>query len=132
MRGGKRVGAGRKAVRIDLSELEKLCALGCTNEELAGWFNVSAKTIENRRKQPKFAAAMERGRIKGRISVRREQLRLLESGNAAMAIWLGKQLLNQRDVRPVELSGPNGQKAQISLEVLDAILGQDSTSTEPD
>jgi hypothetical protein len=38
MPGGKRIGAGRKAVKIDLGELEKLCSLQCTDEELAAWF----------------------------------------------------------------------------------------------
>jgi hypothetical protein len=71
--------------------LEKLCSLLCTDEELAAWFGVSARTIENRRKQPKFAEVMSRGKAKGRISVRRAQMKLLESGNATMGVWLGKQ-----------------------------------------
>jgi len=64
--GGKRAGAGRKAVRIDLVELEKLSAMQCTDEEVAAFLNVTVRTIERRREQqPAFAAAMERGRAKG-------------------------------------------------------------------
>ena len=44
-----------------------------------------------------WAGAIERGRHKGRLSVRREQFKLLQAGNATMGIWLGKQLLGQRD-----------------------------------
>jgi hypothetical protein len=44
-----------------------------------------------------FREAMERGRAKGRISMRRAQLRMLENGNATMGIWLGKQYLGQSD-----------------------------------
>ena len=80
IRGGKRANAGRKSVQIDMGELEKLCALQCTHAELAAWFNVSSRTIEARRKQPQFFEAMERGKAKGRISVRRAQMRLLEAG----------------------------------------------------
>ena len=40
---------------------------------------------------------MERGKAKGRISVRRMQMKMLEAGNATMGIWLGKQLLGQTD-----------------------------------
>ena len=40
---------------------------------------------------------MARGKAKGRISVRRMQMKLLENGNATMGAWLGKQLLGQRD-----------------------------------
>jgi hypothetical protein len=122
MPGGKRPGAGRKRVNIDLVELEKLCSLQCTDEEVAAWFGVSTRTIESRRKQPQFAAVMNRGRAKGRISVRRAQMKLLESGNGTMGVWLGKQLLGQRDVTPIELSGPNGEPVQFSLETLDAAI----------
>ena len=65
---------------------------------------------------------MARGKAKGRLSVRRAQMKLLESGNVVMAIWLGKQLLGQRDTRPIELSGPTGNPLQISLEAFDAIV----------
>jgi hypothetical protein len=129
VRGGARKGAGRKPVKIDLMELEKLCALHATDKDLSDLLGVSVRTIENRRKQPKFAAAMARGKARGRISVRRAQMKLLEAGNAAIAIWLGKILLGQREVRPIELSGPNGQPAKISLEVIDDILRQISEST---
>src|SRR5215469_6397616 len=69
--GGKRSGSGRKPVKIDLDELEKLCALQCTDQELACFFGVDVRTIERRKKKPAFAAAIERGRAKGKLSVRR-------------------------------------------------------------
>jgi hypothetical protein len=120
--GGSRSGAGRKPIEMDLAELEKLCALQCTDEELAAWFGVSVRTIANRRKDPEIAKVMKRGRAKGRISVRRAQMKLLEAGNGTMGVWLGKQLLGQRDVFPMEVSGPNGQPLQVSLEALDAVI----------
>jgi hypothetical protein len=80
-----------------MAELEKLSQLQCTDEEIAAWFNVSTRTIERRRLEPEFAEVMTRGRAKGRISVRRMQMKLLEEGNATMGVWLGKQLLGQAD-----------------------------------
>ena len=71
---------------------------------------------------------MTRGRAKGRISVRRAQMKLLEAGNATMGVWLGKQLLGQRDVTPIELTGAQGNPLEISLEVIDAILTQKKKS----
>jgi hypothetical protein len=115
MRGGKREGAGRKTARIDLVELEKLCALQCTDAELAAWFNVSTRTIESRRKQPQFLEVMERGKAKGRISIRRAQIRLLEAGNATMGVWLGKQLLGQRDIVTNEHTGSSGGPIQFAV-----------------
>lgn len=67
MSGGHRRGAGRKPVQIDLVELEKLCALQCTDEEIAHFMGVVTRTIESRRKQPEFAEVMKRGRAKGRM-----------------------------------------------------------------
>jgi hypothetical protein len=87
---------------IDLEELEKLSALQCTDEEIASWFRVSTRTIERRRQDPKFAEAMERGKARGRMSIRRAQMRMLEDGNATMAIWLGKQYLGQQDRFPAD------------------------------
>jgi hypothetical protein len=124
MGGGIRSGAGRKPAEIDLIELEKLCSLNCTDQEIAWWFGVSVRTIESRRKQRQFAELMERGKVKGRVSVRRAQMKLVERGNAAMAIWLGKQLLGQRDVTPIELTGHNGQPVQFSVEAIDAIVAR--------
>ena len=122
MRGGKRNGAGRRPVQIDLIELEKLCSIQCTDEDLAGFFGVTTRTIQNKRKQPEFAAAMERGKAKGRVSVRRAQFKLLEKGDSGMAKWLGKQHLGQRDITPIELTGAKGKPVELSLEVLDAIV----------
>ena len=82
---------------IDLAELEKLCGLQCTDEEIGAWFNVTTRTIERRRKVKKFADVMNRGKAKGRISVRRQQMKLLEAGNATMGVWLGKNILGQVD-----------------------------------
>jgi len=95
--------------------LEKLCSLRCTDAEIAAWFQVSSRTIENRRKQARSAEAMERGRAKGRISVRRHQMKLLEAGNVTMAVWLGKQLLGQRDVITAEHVGRGGGAIQVSI-----------------
>jgi hypothetical protein len=110
MSGGSRAGSGRKASQIDLIELEKLCMLQCGDEEIAAWFKVSVRTLQNRRKQPKFAEVMRRGKAKGCISVRRAQMRLLEAGNGTMAVWLGKILLGQRDT--MQITGANGGPIQ--------------------
>src|SRR6185295_13920940 len=85
------------AASIDLGELEKLAAMQCTDEEIAGWFGVSTRTIERRRKSRVFAETIERGKAKGRISLRRSQLKILDDGSAIMGIFLGKNYLGQGD-----------------------------------
>jgi len=97
MSGGTREGAGRKAVEIDPVQLEKLCVMQASDEDLAGYFNVSVRTIQNRRKQPGTAEVMRRGNARGRINIRGAQMRMLEKGNPSMGIWLGKCQLGQRE-----------------------------------
>ena len=72
--------------KIDLVELERLSAMQCTDEEIGAWFGVTTRTIERRRKNARFAEVMERGKAKGRISVRRMQMKLLEPDPAEQAV----------------------------------------------
>ena len=120
-RGVYQVARRGTVAKIDLPELEKLCALQCTDREIAGWFGVSTRTVERKRKVRKFADVMERGKAKGRISVRRMQMRLLEKGNATMGIWLGKQLLAQKDqveTKHTGISEPVGAQPKLNLSAL--------------
>jgi hypothetical protein len=115
--GGKRGGAGRKTIHIDLDELEKLCRLQCTDEELAAHFGISVRTIERRKKQPAFRERMERGFATGCISVRRMLFGQAAKGNTAASIFLAKNLLGYRDVQRNEHSGPDGSPIPINAGV---------------
>src|SRR5712691_8872323 len=104
----------RPEAKIDLVELEKLCTMQCTDEEVAAFFGVSTRTIVRRRKKKQFSEIMDRGKAKGRISVRRALFRLAAAGNIAAAIFLSKNLLGYRDVVNNELSGLGGGPIQIA------------------
>lgn len=102
---------GRPKKEIDVKEFEKLCALQCTLEEIAGWFDCCEDTIENWCKSTykrNFSEVYAQKRGKGKISLRRAQFRLAET-NASMAIWLGKQYLGQTD-----------EKKEVAVEVQDS------------
>lgn len=78
---------------------EKLCGMQCTKEEICGYFDVTDKTLEawcKRTYGAGFSEVFRQKRAKGKISLRRNQLRLSER-NANMAIWLGKQWLGQTE-----------------------------------
>lgn len=90
---------GRPKKEIDKTNFEKLCGLQCTLEEIAGFFDCSADTIERWCKgeyKTTFAEAYKRYSAPGKASLRRIQFKLAER-NAAMAIFLGKNYLGQRD-----------------------------------
>jgi hypothetical protein len=108
MKGGKRPKAGRKPITIDLVELEKLSSVQCTDAELAAILQVSVRTIERRKKDPAFAETIDRGRARGRVSVRRMLFAQGAKGNVAAAIFLAKNLLGYKDYFSSEHSGPDG------------------------
>jgi len=104
----------RPKVKIDLAELEKLCGMQCTDEEIAAFFGISTRTIVRRRGVQKFNEIMENARAKGRVSVRRNLFRLANAGNIAAAIFLAKNLLGYRDVVNNEHTGLAGGPIQIA------------------
>ena len=104
----------RPEAKIDLVELEKLCIMQCTDDEIAAFFGVSMRTIVRRRQVAKFRDVMDRAKAKGRVSVRRNLFRLANAGNIAAAIFLAKNLLGYRDVVNTEHSGPDGSPILIA------------------
>ena len=106
----------RPEAKIDLAELEKLCGMQCTDEEIPAFFGVSTRTIERRRQVKKFSEVMEQARAKGRVSVRRSLFRLAAAGNIAAAIFLAKNIRGYCDVVANEHSGPGGKAFPISTD----------------
>lgn len=90
---------GRPRKEIDKEEFEKLLALHCTLSECCAFFDCDDKTLNKWCREQYGSTYSEVFRIKsglGKISLRRAQFRLAER-NAAMAIFLGKNLLGQSD-----------------------------------
>jgi AraC-like DNA-binding protein len=111
---------GRPRKEIDVDNFKKLCGMMCTLSEIAGFFDCSEDTIERwckRELGDTFAETFKRYSANGKITLRRNQFKLSEK-NAAMAIFLGKQYLNQRD--QVEVEGDDDQVKQF----LEAIRGK--------
>lgn len=114
--------------RIDLpteftiENFETLCRLQCTQEELAAVLGVSLATLKNRLKDdPEIAAAYDRGRHTGRISLRRRQVQIARidgPAGAMMSKWLGQNWLNQRD--KVEHTGEGGGPLNFVISKQDA------------
>lgn len=80
----------------------------CTESEIASFFGISLRTFERRKSQPAVAEAMERGKARGRLSLRRSLWALAQKGNPAANIFLAKNLLGYKDYFSNEHSGPGG------------------------
>lgn len=76
--------------------VEKLSALMCTDEEIAGIMDTSVDTLTNKNNKPTFTEYKLKGQAKGKVSLRRYQFKLAEK-SAPMAIFLGKNYLGQKD-----------------------------------
>lgn len=97
---------GRPVKDFSKKEFEKLCAMQCTEQEICDWFSTTDKTLSNWCKRTYgqgFSEVYKQKRSIGKISLRRTQFHLAEK-SAAMAIWLGKQYLGQKDEVAVESS----------------------------
>ena len=114
----------RPKIEINQEQFEKLCAIQCTETEIANWFKCSVDTIERWCKETyadedgkpmSFAEVFKVYSVDGKISLRRFQFRQAEK-SYAMAIWLGKQWLGQRD--SIDMSVDTNDKAK-EVEALD-------------
>ena len=85
---------GRPKFKIDYVTVEKLAHIQCTQEEISAFLNVSVRTLQ---RDEEFCRIYKKGLDGGKMSLRRIQFKLAEK-NSAMAIFLGKQYLGQRDV----------------------------------
>ena len=95
---------GRPKIQIDYNTVEKLANIQCTQEEIASFLDISVRTLQ---RDEEFCRIYKKGQENGKMSLRRMQYKLAEK-NTAMAIFLGKQYLGQKDNIEVEHNAQNG------------------------
>ncbi len=116
-----------------INTLRQLGAIQATVEEAARVLGVSERTLQNFfTAEPAAKDAHETGKSEGRASLRRTQFTLAQR-NAAMAIWLGKQYLGQREpVQQSEIGKPGEFANMTEQEIDEAILEQTQALAEAD
>lgn len=113
---------GRLPAKIDMRQLEVLARIQCTFDEIGAVLGISSKTVQRR-----FGRQIKEWREGGKTSIRRAQYTMAvgtpaqideKTGkviappippNPTMLIWLGKQMLGQKDMSRQEFSDPNGK-----------------------
>ena len=95
---------GRPYTEIDWVQVEKLCGIHCTGEEIANILGFSYDTLERavkREYNTPCAEWIKQKGASGRASLRRVQYSQAMGGNTTMLVWLGKNWLGQTDKQEV-------------------------------
>lgn len=104
---GANKGGRPQAIAPDAKTLKTITGLGkiqATTRECAAVLGVSHQTfIATMQRHPEIGEALEAGKEQGKVSLRRTQFRLAAK-NAGMAIFLGKNILDQTDRQDITSS----------------------------
>lgn len=116
------IGPGKKDGRpekvINWEQIDGLCALHCTGAEIASIVGVDYSSLE-RQIRVKFGKTFTEyfteKAANGKMSLRRRQFKAAMDGNPTLLIWLGKQMLGQKDKHEHEVTGAGGGPLEISI-----------------
>ena len=121
---------GRPRKEINIEQLRAMVRIQCTAEECAGVFGCSADTLDRRLKEEGYAGFADFYKSysdEGRVSLRRAQWQAAQNGNPTMLIWLGKQMLGQKDKAAIDHTSSDGTMtstdwSRVPMEARKAIL----------
>lgn len=91
---------GRPKSVLNWKEFEYLCSIGCTLDEIAGFFQVCKRTLQEKVKEEfgeTFTERYEKLSQGMKVSLRRRQFQVAMEGDTNMLKFLGKNVLGQRD-----------------------------------
>lgn len=89
---GYEVGRGQRKRVVFPQDIYKLAALGCTDVEIATWFDIAYDTLRYN-----FADIMAKGRQDLKTALRTAMIKNAMGGNAALQIFLAKNMLGMSD-----------------------------------
>jgi hypothetical protein len=87
------VGRPSRKGDVDWKIVEDMASIMCSVDEIALVLDIPATTLEG---YPEFAYIYKRATAQGKKGLRRKQFQQADN-NPTMAIWLGKNYLNQTD-----------------------------------
>lgn len=89
---GFEVGRGLRKKVVSPEDVYKLAALGMSNREIARWFDIDHQVVNYN-----FQTIIDKGREDMKTNLRRAMLKNALNGNAALQIFLAKNLLGMSD-----------------------------------
>jgi hypothetical protein len=103
----------------EFDQLVNMIRIQCTAQEICDVLGMSEDTLGRRIAEREiegvknFADLYKKHQGEGKASLRRAQWKAAQDGNATMLVWLGKQMLGQKDKQ--ELSGPDGGSIPVAI-----------------
>ena len=98
---------GRPLIEIDWERVDSMCKIQCTGEEIASVLDIDYDTLASACKRDKklsFSDYIGQKKLGGKASLRRNQWKLAQDGNATMLVWLGKNMLGQTDKTETDIT----------------------------
>ena len=89
---GYEVGRGINKRVISPEQVYKLAALGCSDKEIAVWFDIPYETLRYN-----FSEIIAKGRQEMKTALRNAMFKNALNGNAALQIFLAKNMLGMSD-----------------------------------
>lgn len=111
----------------EFEQLVNMIRIQCTRDEICNVLGMSDDTLNRRIAErnipdaPNFAALYKKHQGEGRASLRRAQWKAAQDGNPTMLVWLGKQMLGQRDKFDHDLSSSDGS---MTPQVIERVIVQ--------
>jgi len=93
-------GPGQPKILVDWDQVNRMAYIQCTAKEICQVLGISEDTLSRRCKEDhgiNTADYLNQKGAGGRMSLRRKQFETAMSGNVTMMIWLGKNILGQKD-----------------------------------
>ena len=109
---GKKKKIGRPKFVIEYDMVKELARCACTVQEIASYLGCSTDTLE---RDAHFKEVYQEGLHHCRRSLRRVQYEAAMDGDRTMLVWLGKQLLGQKEKQETDMTiqgGPEPIKLQ--------------------
>jgi hypothetical protein len=109
---------GRPRKEIDIDQLRNMVRIQCTAEECSSVLEVDADTLDARLKENGYAGFSDfykRYSGEGKASLRRAQWKAAQDGNPTMLVWLGKQMLGQRDKQDLDHTSSDGSMTPVTI-----------------
>ena len=101
--------------------IEDLYSIMCKDDEVEGIIGADIETLKAEHNIERFSRAQKKGHSMAKTSLRRAQFKSALDGNVTMQIWLGKQILGQREPRDESERNDQNESFNALVKVIDNV-----------